>query len=195
MKGKLIILSAPSGSGKTTLVNYLLRQELPVAFSISACSREKRPYEVDGRDYYFLSAGEFRDKIARNEFVEWEEVYRDNFYGTLKSEVARIWSEGLNVIFDVDVLGGINIKKQYGPRALAIFVMPPSVEELESRLRGRSTENDSQIRERVAKAEIEMKQADRFDKVIINDDLEKAKQETLSIVTEFLETPLNKYEE
>ncbi len=190
MQGKLIILAAPSGSGKTTLVNYLLHQDLPVAFSVSACSRKKRPHEIDGRDYYFLSVDEFKERVLQNAFVEWEEVYRDHFYGTLKSEVERIWAGGLNVIFDVDVVGGINIKRQYGDRALAIFVMPPSVKELEKRLTGRSTESSDQVRERISKAEGEIAQAGKFDVVIINDNLDKAKQEALKAVTEFLNNPL-----
>jgi len=140
-KGKLIIFSAPSGAGKTTIVHHLLKSGLDLQFSISAASREKRKNEIDGKDYYFIPADEFRKKIENNEFLEWEEVYKDHYYGTLKSEVERIWSEGLHVIFDVDVVGGMNIKKYYGDRALSVFVMPPSVKHLEERLRKRSTDS------------------------------------------------------
>lgn len=186
MQGKLIIFSAPSGAGKTTLVKYLLKQDPGLAFSVSACSREKRPHEVNGRDYWFISTDEFREKIKNNEFVEWEEVYKDHFYGTLKSEIERIWAMGLNVVFDVDVIGGMNIKKQYGNRALSIFVMPPSILELEKRLVRRSTENNENLQKRIAKAETEMKHAPSFDIVIVNENLETAKKETLKIVREFL---------
>ncbi len=186
MQGKLIVLSAPSGTGKTTLVKYLLQQDLKLAFSVSACNREKRPHEKEGKDYYFLSTTEFKKKIRNGEFVEWEEVYPDQLYGTLKSEVERIWSRGLNVIFDVDVIGGLNIKKQYGNRALAIFIMPPSIKELQNRLLKRSTETGSKLRTRIAKARAEMKYAPEFDVIIVNKDLETAKKEVLLTVSEFL---------
>lgn len=190
MQGKLIIISAPSGSGKTTLVKYLISKLPELDFSVSVCSRPKRPYEVEGRDYYFISVEEFKKKIDNDEFVEWEEVYRDNFYGTLKSEVKRIWAEGHSVIFDVDVMGGMNIKNQYGSRALAIFIMPPSIDELKKRLLKRSTESNSDIGQRLEKAVDEMKYSSEFDVVIVNDDLEQAKKEALSIVTGFLKEPL-----
>ena len=189
MQGKLIIFSAPSGAGKTTLVNFLLTRDLKVAFSVSATSRKKRQYEVEGKDYYFISADEFKEKIKNDEFLEWEEVYRDHYYGTLKSEIERIWSMGLNVIFDVDVMGGLNIKKKYGGRALSVFIMPPSVKELEKRLIKRSTESIGNLKGRIAKAEAELKHAGEFDVIIINDNLEKAKKEVLITVTDFLETP------
>ena len=186
MKGKLIIFSAPSGSGKTTLVRYLLEQNMNLAFSVSACSREKRPHETDGKDYYFISESEFRDKIKNDEFVEWEEVYRNHLYGTLKTEIERLLEKGLNVIFDVDVIGGMKIKKQYGSNALSIFVMPPSLEELKRRLLGRSTESMESLQLRIEKAGDEMKFADGFDFVLINDDLESAKKLAHSIVKNFL---------
>jgi guanylate kinase len=187
MGGKLIIFSAPSGSGKTTLVRYLLEQDMNLAFSVSACSREKRPHEIEGKDYYFMSESKFRDKIKNDEFVEWEEVYKNHLYGTLKSEIERLWKKGMNVIFDVDVIGGMEIKKQYGSQALSIFVMPPSLEELERRLVGRSTESTENMKLRIAKAEDEMKFAHEFDEVLINDNLEKAKKEAFEKVKNFLE--------
>jgi guanylate kinase len=187
MSRKLVILSAPSGAGKTTIAKYLLEQIPSLSFSVSACSRKKRPHEVEGRDYYFLSAGDFRKKIENDEFVEWEEVYKDNFYGTLKSETERIWSLGKSILFDVDVKGGMNIKKQYGSNALLVFVMPPSIGELKKRLLKRSTESSESIRERVEKAEAEIKFAPMFDARIVNDDLDSAKANTLKMVREFLE--------
>lgn len=188
MAGKMIIFSAPSGAGKTTLVQYLTDQNLNLAFSVSACSRKKRPHEIHGKDYYFISTKEFKDKIIKGEFVEWEEVYTDHLYGTLKSEIERIWAQGLNVLFDVDVAGGLNIKNQYGNRALAIFIMPPSVSELEKRLRKRSTENLENLQERLEKAESELYYATKFDVIIVNDNLKKAKQEALNKVTKFLKS-------
>ncbi len=186
-KGKLIIFSAPSGSGKTTLVHYLLQKpELNLAFSISAASREKRPGEINGKDYYFISPEEFKKKIKENAFVEWEEVYKDNFYGTLKEEVERLRSQGKNIIFDIDVKGGLNIKKQFPGDSLAIFVEPPSVEELIVRLKNRKTETPEKIKMRIDKAEEELKYADQFDIVILNDDLKKAKKEAYRIVKKFL---------
>jgi guanylate kinase len=188
MSGKLIIFSAPSGAGKTTLVKHLLgHDDLKLAFSVSACSREKRKHEVEGKDYYFISEAEFKKKIERGEFVEWEEVYQNHFYGTLKSEIDRIWAMGMNVIFDVDVIGGMNIKRQFGNRSLSVFVMPPSIKELEKRLILRSTENDYNLRNRIAKARSEIEYAPEFDVVIINEDLEKAKKEALQKIRDFLQ--------
>jgi guanylate kinase len=189
MQNKLVIFSAPSGAGKTTIVRFLLGQNPELKFSVSACSRAKRPHEVDGKDYYFLSVTEFKEKIMNDEFIEWEEVYQDHFYGTLKSELERIWAKGKSAVFDVDVVGGLNIKKQYGSRALAIFVMPPSIQELEARLSKRSTENPQSLRTRLEKADKEMKYASGFDVVLLNDNLEQAKKEASDIVKEFLRNP------
>ena len=186
MKGKLIIFSAPSGSGKSTIINYLLQQDLNLHFSISATSRVPRGNEQHGVEYYFLSPEEFKSKIAAGEFLEYEEVYRDKFYGTLKSEVERLLNEGNNVIFDVDVVGGCNIKKYYGDRALSIFVQPPSIEVLRQRLEGRGTDAPEVIDSRVAKAEYELGFACKFDTVIVNDNLEKAQAETLETVKRFI---------
>ncbi|HEU4496565.1 MAG TPA: guanylate kinase [Flavobacterium sp.] len=186
-KGKLIVFSAPSGSGKTTIVRYLLEQkELHLDFSISATSREKRGDEADGKDYYFLSAEAFQQKIEENAFVEYEEVYKDNFYGTLKSELERIWNAGRHVIFDIDVIGGLNIKKQYPKETLAIFVSPPSLEELERRLRYRQTETDEKIAMRLAKAETEISKSSQFDVVLKNYDLEIAKKDAYKLVHDYL---------
>ncbi|MFP4060500.1 MAG: guanylate kinase [Bacteroidota bacterium] len=185
MKGKLIILSAPSGSGKTTILKYLLQKDLNLEFSVSATSRKKRTGEIHGKDYYFLSPDQFRKKIDNDEFLEYEEVYAGLFYGTLKSEVERIREKGKHVIFDVDVIGGINIKKQYGNEALAIFVKPPSLEELERRLRKRSTETEEIIRIRLDKAGEELTYANQFDTIVVNNDLAKAKKETETKVREF----------
>lgn len=185
-QGKLIIFSAPSASGKTTLVHHLLESDLGLQFSVSAASREKRENEIHTKDYYFLSAAEFRQKIKNEEFLEWEEVYKDHFYGTLKSEIERIWSEGHHVIFDVDVVGGLNIKKYYDDQALAVFVMPPSIEELEKRLRGRSTDSEEKIKLRIEKAEHELSFAKDFDVILINDDLDNAKIEAVEIVNGFI---------
>lgn len=186
-KGKLLIFSAPSGSGKTTLVKFLMQHVDNLSFSISATSRKKRNGEVNGKDYYFLTADEFRKKISDNEFVEWEEVYHDSFYGTLKSEVEQIRNSGKNVVFDVDVVGGVNIKKLYGNDALAIFVMPPSIEVLNERLVSRGTDDAVDINTRIEKAEYELTFSDKFDSIIINDNLERAKQETIDIVEGFIE--------
>jgi len=188
MDGKLIIVSAPSGAGKTTIVRSILDAGLKLEFSISACSRAKRPKEVDGKDYYFLSAKEFKEKIAQNAFVEWEEVYKDHYYGTLKTEVNRIWESGKHVIFDVDVVGGLNIKKIYKDIALAIFIMPPSIEELEKRLRGRSTESEENLRKRLNKSKPELTYAFSFEKIIVNDDLAKAVGEAEELIKAFLES-------
>ncbi len=186
MKGKLIIFSAPSGAGKTTIVKYLLQQNFGLEFSVSATSRKPRQGEVHGKDYYFLTEDEFRKKIENDEFLEWEEVYNGIFYGTLKSEVERIRNSGKNVIFDVDVVGGSNIKKLYGNEALAVFVKPPSVEELKNRLKNRSTESEEKIKMRVAKAEKELEFANHFDIIIVNDDLPKALMKAEKVVAEFL---------
>ena len=185
--GKLIVFSAPSGSGKTTIIHHLLQQpELQLGFSISAASRSPRGQEVDGKDYYFLDLKEFKQKIKNNEFLEWEEVYRDNFYGTLHSEVERIWSQGKHVIFDIDVVGGLDIKKIYPERTLAVFVQPPSIEELKIRLKKRKTESEDKINMRVAKASTEMATAPQFDAIILNDNLELAKQEAYQLVKKFI---------
>lgn len=186
MAGKLIIFSAPSGSGKSTIINYLLTQNLDIRFSISATSRAPRGEEKHGVEYYFLSPEEFRSRIAEGHFLEHEEVYPDRFYGTLKSEVERILEEGHNVIFDVDVVGGCNIKNFYGDRALSIFIQPPGIEELRKRLTGRGTDAPEVIESRIAKAEFELSFAPRFDVVIVNDILEKAQAETLQVIKDFL---------
>lgn len=186
MQGKLVIFSAPSGAGKTTIVQHLLKVFPDLGFSISACSREIRRGETYGVDYYFLTVDEFKEKIANNEFAEWEEVYKDNFYGTLKSEIERIWRNEKHIIFDMDVVGGLNLKKQFGDKALAVFVMPPSIEHLEKRLRTRETETPESIARRMGKAEQELKSADKFDIIIHNDNLEKALEEAENIVGEFL---------
>lgn len=185
-EGKCIIFSAPSGAGKTTIVHHLLDQNIGLEFSVSACSREPRPNEKDGEDYYFLGVEGFKQKIEEDAFVEWEEVYTNNFYGTLKSEVERIWSHGKAVIFDVDVIGGLNLKKIFGENALAVFVEPPSIEELESRLRGRSTETEDKIAQRLAKSREEISYSEQFDVILVNDDLEKACNEAEMLVTNFL---------
>lgn len=186
-EGKLIVFSAPSGSGKTTIVKFLLAQEeLKLDFSISATSREPRGAEVHGKDYYFLSLEDFKKKIKNDEFLEWEEVYRDNFYGTLKSEVERIWAEGKNVIFDIDVVGGLDIKAIYPEQTLAVFVKPPSIEELKIRLKKRQTESPDKINMRVAKASIELATAPQFDHIIVNNDLNTALEEAYSLVADFV---------
>ena len=186
MQGKLIIISAPSGAGKTTIVNQLLNNNEKLEFSISACSRPKRDKEIQGKDYYFLSVEQFKNKIARNEFFEWEEVYPNQFYGTLKSEIQRIWEKGNTVIFDVDVIGGLNLKKQFGKKALSIFIMPPSIDELENRLKKRSSENDVSLNERLSKAKYELTFADKFDEIILNEDLKTAVNLTDKIVNDFI---------
>ncbi len=185
--GKLIIFSAPSGSGKTTIVKYLLEQpELNLAFSVSATSRPRRGREKQGTHYYFMSVSEFKKHIKQGDFLEWEEVYRDNFYGTLMSEVERLWAEGKNVIFDIDVAGGLRIKKKYPDKTLAVFVKPPSVDELKIRLKKRSTESDDKINMRIAKASVEMATAPQFDRVIKNYDLDTALKEAHNLVAEFV---------
>ena len=184
----MLIVSAPSGSGKSTIVNWLMQehQELKLYFSISCTSRAPRGTEQNGVEYFFLTPEEFRERIAKQEFLEYEEVYENRFYGTLKQQVENQREQGQNVVFDVDVKGGINIKKYYGDEALSLFIQPPSVEELRRRLEGRKTDTPEAIEERLAKAEYEMTFAPQFDKIIVNDDLETAKQETLKIVKAFL---------
>jgi len=185
--GKLIIFSAPSGSGKTTIVRYLLEQpELNLAFSVSATSRSRRGKEKEGEHYYFLNVSDFKKHIKNDDFLEWEEVYRDNFYGTLKSEVERLWAEGKNVIFDIDVVGGLRIKKKYPIETLAVFVKPPSVDELKIRLKKRSTESDDKINMRIAKASVELATAPQFDKVINNFELDTALKEAHDLVADFI---------
>lgn len=185
-KGKLIVFSAPSGAGKTTLVRYTLEQLNNIKFSISCTTRDKREGEEHGKDYYFLSPDEFRAKIANEEFVEHEEVYRDNFYGTLKSEVERITAEGNSVIFDIDVIGALNIKEIYGDECLTVFVNPPSLEILKERLISRNTESEDKLKQRIDKAGIEMEKAKEFDTILLNDDLDTAKQKALDVIQDFL---------
>lgn len=187
MEGKLIIFSAPSGAGKTTIVHHLLGK-LPrqLAFSISATTREKRPEEVDGKDYYFVSKEEFLHRIAQKEFVEFEEVYRDTFHGTLRSEIERIWSHGKHIIFDIDVEGGMHLKRKYGSRALAIFVQPPSFDVLVDRLTGRGTDKPEKLLERIEKAKKELLYADKFDVILKNDELATACAEAEQLVANFL---------
>jgi len=185
-EAKLIIFSAPSGGGKTTIVKEMLKQIPELEFSITATTRSKRDNEIDGKDYWFISIDEFQKKVANNEFLEWEEVYPQQYYGTLKSEVERIFQQDHFVVFDVDVYGGLNIKNLYKDQALAIFVQPPSLETLKTRLTARSTENEASLKKRISKAEHEMTFASSFDKVIINDKLEVAIQETLSLLKAFL---------
>ncbi|PRP67556.1 guanylate kinase [Nonlabens agnitus] len=193
---KLIVFSAPSGAGKTTLVRHLLKQkELNLAFSISAASREPRTGEIDGKDYYFLGLKEFKSRIRKEEFLEFEEVYRDQFYGTLKSEVERIWALGKHVIFDIDVVGGLRLKKKFPERTLAIFVKPPSINELQIRLKKRKTETPEKIAMRVAKASTEMATAPQFDIIIKNDDLNLAKERAVQVVKDFINQPVPRDEE
>lgn len=187
-QGKLLVFSAPSGSGKTTIVRHLLEQEdLNLAFSVSAATRSAREGEEHGRDYYFISLDEFKDHIRHEDFVEWEEVYRDNFYGTLKSEVERLWAAGKNVIFDIDVAGGLRIKKKFPEQTLAVFVKPPSIDELKIRLKKRSTESEDKINMRIAKASVELATAPQFDTIIKNYDLDTAKEEAYQLVNKFLQ--------
>lgn len=188
-KGKLLVFSAPSGSGKTTIVQHLLQQEeLHLAFSVSATTRDIRGKEVNGKDYHFLTLNDFKNQIQKDAFVEWEEVYKNNFYGTLKTELERIWKQGKHVIFDIDVMGGMAIKKKFPEQTLAIFVQPPSIKEMERRLRNRKTDSEDKIKERVAKAVTELALAKNFDYILINDDLEKAKKEAFLITKKFLNT-------
>jgi guanylate kinase len=187
-KGKLFVFSAPSGSGKTTIVRHLLKQErFNLEFSISATSREPRGKEKEGEDYYFINLREFKDKIKSDKFLEWEEVYRDNFYGTLKSEVERIWALKKHVIFDIDVVGGLRIKHKFPEETLAVFVKPPSVDELKIRLKKRSTESEDKINMRIAKASVELATAPQFDKIIKNYILEDALKEAENLISDFLE--------
>lgn len=184
--GKCVIFSAPSGAGKTTLVHYLLREIDELEFSISACSREPRGREEDGIDYHFLSVDEFKEKIEADEFVEWEEVYENNFYGTLKSEIDRAWGEGKTVVFDVDAIGGINLKRIFGEKALSVFIQPPSLFVLEQRLRNRRTETEESIKRRLDKANFELSKKDQFDTIILNDNLEVACNEARELVLDFV---------
>ena len=185
-KGKLLIFCAPSGSGKSTIVQHLMKLNPELAFSISATSRKPRKGERDGKEYHFMSHGLFREKIAHEEFVEWEEVYPEQYYGTLKNEVDRIWEHGQHALFDIDVLGGLNLKKEYGEKALAIFVKPPSLQILEERLRSRGSDDEESLQKRIGKAEYELSFAPEFDLILVNDTLEKAFADAEKIVQEFL---------
>lgn len=186
MQGKVIVVSAPSGAGKTSIVQQLLKEVPELRFSISATTRAKREYEVDGKDYYFLTPEQFKEKLAQDDFLEWQEVYTDQFYGSLKSEVERIWQNNQTVIFDVDVLGGLNIKKFYGDNAMSVFIKAPSVEELEKRLRNRGTETPETLKKRLDKAEYEMSFSNQFDKILLNDDLATAQGEMIELVRDFI---------
>lgn len=185
---KCLIISAPSGSGKSTIVNWMMSEhpELKLKFSVSATSRAPRGQEQNGVEYYFLSVEDFKQKIANNEFLEYEEVYAGGFYGTLKASIENMLNEGYNMVFDVDVKGGVNIKKYFGEQALSLFIQPPSIDELRRRLIGRATDSMEKIEERLAKAEYELTFSSKFDKIVINDNLEQAEKEALSIVQEFL---------
>ncbi len=187
MKGKVIIVSAPSGAGKTSIVRHLLTEVPQLQFSVSATTRARRDYETDGKDYYFITTEQFKQRLQRDEFLEWQEVYRDQFYGSLKCEVERIWENGQTVIFDVDVLGGLNIKKFYGDKALSIFIKPPTIAELERRLNNRGTETPETLAKRLDKAEYELSFAEQFDVSVLNDDLTRAQNEMVVIVKRFLE--------
>lgn len=190
MAGKALIFSAPSGSGKTTIVKHLLQNNKDLGFSISASTRDRRGRtEQDGKDYYFLSPEDFKKKIDSDEFIEWEEVYAGNFYGTLKTEIERIWKEGRNVIFDVDVKGGINLKKYFGDKALAVFVKVPSLEILKERLRERGTETEESLSRRLFKAKFEMSFADKFDVVLVNEDLNASLKEAQQLYDQFKVLP------
>jgi guanylate kinase len=187
MSGKVIIFSAPSGAGKTSIVKHLLtRSELHLEFSVSACTRPRRDNEIQGRDYYFMSVDEFKGRIDDNLFLEWEEVYKNSYYGTLKSEIERIWKNGNHILFDVDVEGGVNLKQIFNANAFSIFIMPPSTEELRRRLEKRGTDSAEKIQKRINKAGYEMKFASKFDRVLINDDLDTALKEAEQMVMEFL---------
>ena len=186
MKGKLVILSAPSGSGKSTIIKDILGKELPLEFSVSATSRLPRGNEKNGIEYYFLSPEEFKNKIKENCFIEYEEVYPDQFYGTLKSEVENKLDEGKNIIFDLDVAGGLNVKKIYGNNALLIFILPPSINELQRRLRERGTDSTEVIADRISKATYELSLASEYDAIVVNDQLDEAENETINIINNFL---------
>ena len=186
VQGKCIIFSAPSGAGKTTIVRALLDRFDQLSFSISACSRQPRPNEIHGKDYYFLSAEEFRSKIKSNEFIEWEEVYEDHYYGTLRNEVERLWRDGKTVVFDVDVYGGIQLKKYFGANALSFFIEAPSLEELETRLRNRQTETEEKIQTRMQKAQDELEKKEQFDRVVVNDNLADAISNVVTEINEYL---------
>jgi len=188
VKGKFVIVSAPSGAGKTTIVRRLLQAGLDLEFSISAASRPPRINETNGKDYFFISTEEFKEKIRNGDLLEWQEVYKDNFYGTLKSEVERIWNNGHHVLFDLDVQGGINLKNLFPVVTLSIFIMPPSLEELGNRLRLRSTDNEENIRKRLEKAASEITFSGNFDNIIVNDDLERAVSEAIQAVSQFLKS-------
>lgn len=187
MKGKLVIISAPSGAGKSTIIRHLLDKGINLEFSISATTRAPRGREKNGIEYYFLSVNDFRERVKNGDFIEWEEVYKDQLYGTLKSEIDRIWSHHNHVLFDVDVKGGINLKNIFRHEAISIFIMPPSIGELEKRLQRRATDNPEKIKMRVAKAAEEMTLADQFDNIVINDRLEQAESDVYSIVKSFIE--------
>ncbi len=192
MKGKMVIISAPSGAGKSTMIRHLQEKGVKLEFSVSATTRKPRLNEKNGVEYYFLTVAEFKKRIVKGDFVEWEEVYKNQFYGTLKSEIERIWANGNHVLFDVDVKGGINLKKIFGHNAISIFIMPPSVNELEKRLLLRGTDDPSWIRTRVAKAAQEMKLADEFDNIVINDNLEMAEREVYDLVKGFIDKKVDK---
>jgi len=185
-QGKAVIISAPSGAGKTTLVNKLLKAKLPLLFSISACSRAPREGEEDKKDYYFLSVEEFKEKIKAQDFIEWEEVYQGNFYGTLKKEIERIWKEKKHVVFDVDVIGGISLKEYFKENSISIFIKPPSMEALSKRLKKRNTEDRESIKNRLEKSFEEMKSIDKFDKIIVNDELNISTKNIIETVEKFL---------
>lgn len=184
--GKLIIVSAPSGAGKTTLVKHLLENSNDLEFSVSCATRNPRPDELNGKDYYFISIEEFKQKIENQEFAEWEEVYENSFYGTLKSEIERIWAKGKTVIFDIDVIGGLNLKKIYPENSLSIFIMPPSILELENRLRSRNTESEEKLQMRIEKSEKELALASEFDEIIINENLQESKKMISDLVKNYI---------
>ncbi len=186
MARKLVILSAPSGAGKSTIISQLIKKDFNLEFSISACTRKPRGEEKHGVEYYFFNINDFKQKIENNEFIEWEEVYKNNFYGTLKTEIDRIFAKGNNVIFDIDIAGGLNIKKQYGNNAISIFIMPPSIEELENRLKTRGTDSLDDIKNRVEKAKFEISFSNKFDIVVVNENVETAVNEISNILTNFL---------
>lgn len=188
--GRAIIISAPSGAGKTTIVHHLLKSGLKLEFSISATSRPLRSGETDGHDYHFLAPDDFQERIKNEAFVEWEEVYPGSYYGTLRSELERIWSNGHYVLFEVDVFGGLKLKDIFKDSALSLFIMPPSVQALEDRLRKRSTDSEESLKKRMDKAKLEIDQSHRFDKIVINDKLEAAMEESFQIVKSFLNSPL-----